>query len=1126
MIASPQAGPRLTGEQAAALAVRGSSVALGAGAGCGKTTVLTERFVRALEGPDASPLDRVVALTFTRKAARELKGRIRRECRRRLASGHDPERWRAILRGLEMARIGTIHSFCGEILRAHAVEADIDPGFAVLDDPIGQALRARALDASIREGLAARDPDLIDLAVEFGLRMVRQTLDDLLDARAVGDLRAWVDREPAELVALWAEAWDARVRPALLRKFADGAAPCLEVLAAHEYDHDKVRARSADFRAAFDRFAGADDADAALQEIRGLAKVAGLTEKHWPSAECYGAIKDHFESIRGAVDKLRPLLVVDEHASMVAARQGLQFARLAEAARATFERAKRDRGAVDNDDLLILTLGLLSSKPETVAKGLAESIDLILVDEFQDTDPTQSAILEALAGPDLLGGRLFLVGDFKQSIYRFRGARPELFRAYRDRFPEAGRLDLTENFRSVPAILDFVNALFADTFPEKGQALVAGGSPDRVEAEPATYFLWGEPGPQSSDPKAKPDAEDKRRGEAARLARHLDARLRRGWPIRDPADGSMRDATPGDVAFLFRSLSDAPVYERALVDQGLDFHVVGGSSFFLQQEVLDLINVLAAVEDPLDSIALAGTLRSPFFSISDEALHWVATERVGSPHEGLRRAEGPWLDRLPEADRPRVARARALLAAWRGVKDNIPFAALVDRILDESGYEAALLGEPLGDRKRANARKLARMARQFDEQGGFTLADFVARLRDDLKGATKETQAATTDEQGRVIRLMSIHQAKGLEFPIVVIPDLDRKRPGQLKRVAFSAELGPLVNPVIDPAEGDDGETLESGGSLGWRVHKALEDEADEAEGLRLFYVATTRARDALILSAATDPAARPTSPALKLLDARFDRATGLLRALLPEGWHAPRVEVISSAATAGAPDSATRTLRPRPRLLETARTIEEGLARPAPEPETRRRPPRYVALDPAAGLPSTAARLDRLVRAILADPDGLDPASLDRVADRAARLQDFVAPRDLRRRAVERVLEALPLIREVARGGELVRAVEWTETVVYQDEPIVFRGRADFLVPDAGDGPKALIVGDFAAVGPAERLRLLLSGRLGDRMVPGAIRQGWWIRLGPGGGTRRIDPIDEPAIQRAVRELLARPGH
>ncbi len=258
------------------------------------------------------------------------------------------------------------------------------------------------------------------------------------------------------------------------------------------------------------------------------------------------------------------------------------------------------------------------------------------------------------------------------------------------------------------------------------------------------------------------------------------------------------------------------------------------------------------------------------------------------------------------------------------------------------------------------------MARRFDEQGGFTLADFVARLRADLRGATKETQAATTDEEGEIIRLMSIHQAKGLEFPIVVLPDLDRKRPGELKRVAFDAELGPLVNPVVDLADGEDGEEAEPGGCLGWTIHRHRERLADDDEALRLFYVAATRARDALILSSATDPSKTPTSPALALLDRRFDRSTGTLKATLPEGWTIPRIRVVAdSPASSRSPASPSR----RPRLLEVARVIREGAANPSPSTDPPAPRPRSVDLDPACGLPTGAARLDRLIRAILADP-------------------------------------------------------------------------------------------------------------------------------------------------------------
>jgi len=1126
----PARGPRLTDEQARALAVSGASVALSAGAGCGKTTVLAERFLRALDGPDPVPLGRVVALTFTNKAARELRDRIRRECRGRLEAGGDPAYWRSVIRGLAAARIGTFHSFCGEVLRRHAIEAGVDPGFVVLDEPIALALRDQALAVALRERLAARDRDLIDLAVEFGLGPVRQALGGLLANRSGGDIRAWAEKTPRDLVDLWVDRWTRVVRPAMIAGFSGRAAACAGLLDPADDVPAKIRDRMGDLGDAFARLSGGEEPDGLLATIADLAKVQGLAAKLWPSAEAFEAAKDLFTRVRTEARKLREALAWDERTSMDAAAHGLRFARLAARARAAYDLAKRARGGVDNDDLLTLTRDLLVDRPGTVGRALAGSVDLVLVDEFQDTDPVQGQILENLGGDGLIGGRLFLVGDTKQSIYRFRGAKPDLFRDYRDRFPAGGRLDLTENFRSVPAVLDFVNALFAATFTEPGAALVPGG----VEAvdrggEPAVAFLWGDPPATLGPGGPKPDADARRRDEARRLARHLKGRLDAGWTVRDKQSGRPRRADAGDVAFLFRSLSDAANYESALVAEGLDYHVVGGSGFFLQQEVLDLINVLTAVEDPLDAVALAGTLRSPFFSISDDALYWIATERKGAPHEGLDRCEGAWLDRLPEADRPRAARARLLLAAWREAKDRAPIAALLDRILDESGYEAALVGEFLGDRKRANARKLVRMARRFDEQGGFTLADFVERLRADLRGATKETQAATTDEQGQIIRLMSIHQSKGLEFPIVVLPDLDRKRPGELRRVAFDPDLGPLVNPVAEPDQGEaegEGEAEAGdgnpGGCLGWSAYRFLEKRADDEEALRLFYVATTRARDFLVLSSATDAGRPPTSPALALLDRRFDRATGRLKVPLPDGWAGPVVEVIPPSPPAALARPSGR--RPGPRLADVARVIGEAARRPGPEPAPARAWPRLVDLDPAAGLSSTSARLDRLIRAILADPHALDPSRLRRIADRAARSRNPVTPPGLVDRAVDLLTTwaRTPLAREIARSAEVRRGFTWAIPRAPEGRSTLFQGRGDFLFRDPSGQARLVILSDPQSSGPAEQLRLLLSARAAEAQGFGPVRQAWHVHFAPTAAIRGYERFDDPEIDRAAREWFA----
>ena len=411
------------------------------------------------------------------------------------------------------------------------------------------------------------------------------------------------------------------------------------------------------------------------------------------------------------------------------------------------------------------------------------------------------------------------------------------------------------------------------------------------------------------------------------------------------------------------------------------------------------------------------------------------------------------------------------------------------------------------------------MARRFDEEGGFTLADFVDRLRADLRSATKETQAATTDEQGPIIRLMSIHQAKGLEFPIVVVPDLDRKRPGELRRVAFDPVLGPLVNPTAEP-EGDD--AAETGGSLGWTVYRHREKAADDAEALRLFYVATTRARDFLILSSATDPSRPPTSPALALLDRRFDRSTGLLREPPPLGRAAARVEVIEASEPPG--QIRTGLGRARPDLPAVAEAIREGgmVAGPDPTPEPTR--PRLVELDPASGLSTTSARLDRLVRSILADPRALEPKGLDRAVELAARRQDPVATPALIDRAVALVSGWArgPIAREIARASEVRRDFAWSVEWPAGRDRLVFQGRGDFLGRTPAGAVHLDLLGDPRTPEPIVLLRVLLSARAAELQGFGAVARATWSAWEPGQDPRTFERIDGPAIDRAVEAYLS----
>ncbi|MBX6313023.1 MAG: UvrD-helicase domain-containing protein, partial [Isosphaeraceae bacterium] len=904
----------LTAQQTKALEVRGASVALGAGAGCGKTVVLTERYLIHLnEADDLLGRRAVVALTFTEKAARELRDRIRQRCRQRLKEGGNRAKyWRNVLRGLEAAPVGTFHSFCGQVLRRYAIEAGIDPGFAVLEESIAPALREQALADCLRHWLATGNDDLTQLAVEFGLATVREALSTLLSDRLSGDLDAWAHREPAEIVAAWERTWEDQVRPLILRAVIRKAEPVLALLRRSSCSHPEMQRRAALLLERIPVLEANPSPLAALDEIREAARVQGAgMAKHWPDPELYQQVKEGFEALRDAVKAAKEAWRRDLEASIEAAALGLRFARLAAEARTAYGRAKRASGMLDFDDLLIRTRDLLRDGPSAVREEVARSIGLILVDEFQDTDPIQGEILELLAGPHLGSGLLYLVGDGKQSIYRFRGARPRIFQDFRERFPAAGRLELTKNFRSAPGLIAFVNALFATFYPGPEDVLEYGPEPTARPDTSSIELLWAhEPGPEGD---ARANVDQRRKVEARWIARHLARRLAKGWPIWDSDTKEIRLARAGDVVILFRTLNDAAPYESALAAEGLDYYVQGGSAFFAQQEVLDLINLLSAIEDPTDSVALAGVLRSPFFGLSDEGLFWLATAGHGDLARGLERWAG--IGELSAGDRLGLARAQELLTRWRSLKDRVPIATLIDRALDESGYEAALLGEPLGARKRANCRKLVRQARRYDLHGGYALADFVARLRADLRKPPREDQAATTDEQGDAVRLMTIHQAKGLEFPIVVVADLNRDAPISRLRVAFHPDLGLLVNPAADreSPRDDEGESG-PGRSLGWSVFRHLERAEEEAEALRLFYVATTRARDALILSAGMAPTEPPKSPALRLLDERFDRATGACRASLPEGWILPRVRVLVEPPPAAPADR--RPHRRRPRLL------------------------------------------------------------------------------------------------------------------------------------------------------------------------------------------------------------------
>lgn len=868
-----------TAEQSAAIGTRSASIALSAGAGCGKTFVLTERFLSYLaqqsDGRDsaADPLAQLVAITFTDRAAREMRDRIRSACARRLETceQRDFDYWLSILRQIDGARISTIHSFCAAFLRRHAVAAGIDPQFRLLEEETGDLLVRRSIAGTVKRLLESENRDCMTLVVHYGLAGTRRLLGQLVRDHALLDCEMFQHCNPDKFASTWIEHLNSVFVPKLLGDFGDSEAvsDVVSLLRENESSNPEMARRRGLLLDRLEMLQACRKSQcvppiAILEEVREAAQVrGGGTKNAWANEEIYEAVKSALTRLREEIDEISHFCEIDVAALERSAELAAAAVNVVQEAAADLTAAKHDAGLLGFDDLLVQTRNVLRDS-ETVRRDTAASIATLLVDEFQDTDPIQAEIVEALVGDGLDKGKLFVVGDAKQSIYRFRRADPTVFDDMRTRIPESGRLPLTMNFRSQPEILKFVNALFAPVLKERYEPLVP--SRKQLAPTPSIEFLFAVP----DDKEQKPDrADEKRRREAEWIARRVQELLDDPTPRipeRDPASGEfkLRRARAGDFAILFRALSDIAIYEDVFRRRGIDYYLVGGRAFFAQQEVYDLVNLCAYLNDPDDAIALLGILRSPFFSLSDDTL--VALAGFGLPLCESLSAEPP-LD-LPEAQRDQVRHAARVLAELTRNKDRLPLSKLLDMAIERTGYDASLLHEFLGRRKVANLRKLIDMAREFDRSARGTLADFAQRLRDSVSEETVEALAATHPETSNVVRLMTIHQAKGLEFPVVIVADMDRPNRGPSWGAVYHREFGPLLPP---PPAGPDATR-----HLAIEMNRYLEKREDEAESLRVLYVALTRAADHVILSGALEAHGRPRSQWMKLVAQRFDLQTGL----------------------------------------------------------------------------------------------------------------------------------------------------------------------------------------------------------------------------------------------------------
>lgn len=904
--------PEFTKQQSDAILTNGVSIALSAGAGCGKTFVLTQRFLAGLDpgqaGAAESDLHTLVAITFTDRAAREMRDRIRAACHERLRNcpADQIEHWLNVLRGLDSARISTIHAFCASLLRSQAVEAGLDPRFTLLDPALADSLLERVVRDSFRELLEQKNDDVMQFVVQFGYERAQEILQSLAKQCFHVDFSKFADVTPEQMAASWIAQWTSEFVPKLIASFRESevVSRTLKAIENSPSKNATMKERIANLNQSLEPTAVWKNAESELESIRENAKVlGGGGKKDWVSDEAQEAVKQSFEELRKKIDDLKKDLSHSAQDVATSAEIACRGLHLAQRILADYAAAKRAQGVLDFDDLLLQARNLLRDN-ESVRQRVAAGIRLLMVDEFQDTDPVQADLVRSLCGAALTNGRLFMVGDRKQSIYRFRRADPTVFTSMSAEIPEKGRLPLSTNFRSQPAVLNFVNHLFASAM--EGYEHLSPFQNRQDSPTPAIEFLFAMFDSDGADKRPPvdgdledesdgPNASELRSREADWMARRIVDLLRDPTPrIRSKEkdqDGRpiLRRTEPRDIVILFRALTNVQEYEAALRRYGLEYYLVGGKAFFAQQEVFDLLNLCRYLDDSDDLVGLVGVLRSPFFNLSDDTLQILSFHAAESDSEAGQDGPGRTGGRssfspvslheslyleppssLPDDQRHRVRFAAQVLTELQSSKDRIPLSKLLNLAIERTGYDASLLVEFLGERKLANLRKLVEMARQF-EQGDFaTLKDFVARLQTSVLEETNEEFATTIPESGKVIRLMSIHQSKGLEFPVVFVADIDRKRPPQGGNAVMHPELGPLIKL---PAQ--FGVKIDN---LGLRMHSLAEKDADAEETIRLFYVACTRAADYLILSCGYDDKKKQHSPWMELIESRFDIRKGLLK--------------------------------------------------------------------------------------------------------------------------------------------------------------------------------------------------------------------------------------------------------
>lgn len=859
-----------TPQQRAAIEAKGN-VLLVAGAGTGKTTTLVSRCLRLILEENVA-IDRILMVTFTEAAAAEMRHRIRAALQKKLAETPDNLRLAEQLALLDTSSISTLHAFCLRLVREHFHELQIDPQLTVLDEQQTRPLAEEVLEDLFQRAYtdtSARGEQVRELIERYGRgddKSIRRLVWQLhVFMQSLAQPHAWLADTLSFYVGDQPDLWNS----AFIQGAMDWATEWQDIVAETSRDAANL--------SAINEALGSFLASPSPERLSTALKAISIADEDWKHGT--KKFRKPLEPFFDDADFLRALLPVDGKSPIAEDWQQVRgmmraLLELTQEFTECYRTAKRDLGGVDFADLEQLSLQLLldaNGEPTATARSWQQRFDHIFVDECQDINAAQDAIIRSVSRSGTEANR-FMVGDVKQSIYRFRLANPHIFQTYEQNWKTAGEhhqvLPLTENFRSREGVIDSVNAFFGFLMrPTLGglrydteAALQFGDRESRAAFSRAgsektpTTGIWPEPGIRTelhlivNDKDAEGDDDWADLLSAEREARIVAQRLRElhagKHQIWDKDAEEFRAVEWSDMAILMRSAAGkAEAYVRACHEAGVPL-LAERAGFFTAIEVLDLVNLLSLLDNPLQDIPLLAVLRSPLVGLSLDELAfirasrkqdccWLALHQWHRENLGIEKVATTW--RLIDDFFRRHT-------AWRALIRQTSLSVCLDRVLSETHYEAFLLTMDRGEERVANVKQLLDLARRYDpyqRQGLFRFLKFIEaqeEVEQDLEPASPRHPDA--------VQFMTIHKSKGLEFPVVVVADIDTRFNTRVKEDDILRDEQFGISPRVVLPESDQRYP-----TIAHWVVKRREQRETLNEEVRLRYVAMTRARDTLILT-------------------------------------------------------------------------------------------------------------------------------------------------------------------------------------------------------------------------------------------------------------------------------------